>query len=255
MDGQDRQWKYAFVPAAGRRTLRAYYRGAQVWKPDNMPTTGYGESILDRADIQDLPYVAFSIETIPNISHDLASSLQQVFDLIQALLRSHNGRDAKEVLDGSHGLFKKFASVADVKKREQFLNNLVLSIAFLPARPEDREYSECVETLREIATIIDPQNRSEFPVVLNAQAWQMSVSTLESKRDGHRAVELASRACELTDFKDANYLDTLAAAYAQAGNFQSAIAWAEKALALKTGDEAIEEHLETFRQGKPWREP
>jgi tetratricopeptide (TPR) repeat protein len=48
--------------------------------------------------------------------------------------------------------------------------------------------------------------------------------------DAVRAVELARRACELADNRQAGYLDTLAAAYAAAGRFREAVATIERAI-------------------------
>ena len=48
-------------------------------------------------------------------------------------------------------------------------------------------------------------------------------------RNGPRAVELAERACQLTEWKTAFFLGTLAAAYAEAGQFADAAATAERA--------------------------
>ena len=50
-------------------------------------------------------------------------------------------------------------------------------------------------------------------------AWLRATCPNEKYRDGKRAVESATRACELTDWKKAGHLDTLAAAYAECGDF------------------------------------
>lgn len=67
---------------------------------------------------------------------------------------------------------------------------------------------------------------------LNALAWLLSTQPDAKWRNGSEAVELATRACQLTSDKNALYLQTLAAAYAEAGRFDDAVAAANKALDL-----------------------
>ena len=74
-------------------------------------------------------------------------------------------------------------------------------------------------------------------------------------------MSLALRTCELADYQDPGFLDTLAAAYAGAGRFADAVATAEKAVQIiASGDkkerlQKVRERLELYRQGKPYRQP
>jgi len=96
---------------------------------------------------------------------------------------------------------------------------------------------------------------------LNNLAWLLAASADASVRDGAEAVELASRACELTGRREPLMLGTLAAAYAEAGKFSDAVSTAEKAIALaRTGNQPAiiqrnEELLQLYRAGKPYHEP
>lgn len=92
--------------------------------------------------------------------------------------------------------------------------------------------------------------------LLNNLAWVLATSPDENLRDGKRAIELATKACELTDYKADHILSTLASAYAETGDFDTAIKWSSKAVAM--ADEGIKEQLkkelESYEQKKPWRE-
>ncbi len=96
--------------------------------------------------------------------------------------------------------------------------------------------------------------------MFNNFAWVLATSPEDKLRDGKRAVELAAKACELTDYKQAHILSTLAAAYAESGNFEEALKWSTKAVELsKTGaDKEIQENLakelKSYEKGEPWRE-
>ncbi len=94
---------------------------------------------------------------------------------------------------------------------------------------------------------------------LNNLAWVLSTSVDPEIRDGKRALELAKKAAELTDYEEAHILSTLAAAYAETGDFEKARRWSEKAVELgkKQNHEQIDSlkaELESYQQEKPWRE-
>jgi Flp pilus assembly protein TadD len=76
-------------------------------------------------------------------------------------------------------------------------------------------------------------------------------------RDGRRAVEAATRACELSGWKDAGCLDTLAAACAEAGDFATAVKWQSRAIDLVTDEKtkaAFRGRLELYQQRQPYHE-
>jgi tetratricopeptide (TPR) repeat protein len=69
---------------------------------------------------------------------------------------------------------------------------------------------------------------------MNNLAWMLATSPDTNVRDGKRAVELAERACKLTQYKKTIMMGTLAAAYAEAGRFDDAVATSQTACALAT---------------------
>ena len=79
------------------------------------------------------------------------------------------------------------------------------------------------------------------PMVLNNLAWLLATDSDPVLRNGSEAVSLAQRACEKTHYQKAFLIGTLAAAYAEAGRFDDAIAAAQKAhdVALAGGDKDL----------------
>ena len=67
---------------------------------------------------------------------------------------------------------------------------------------------------------------------------------------------MASEACRLTDHKQAHILSTLAAAYAETGDFDSAIKWSEKSAEIGTDEHAdnYKKEMESYKARKPFRE-
>ncbi len=90
----------------------------------------------------------------------------------------------------------------------------------------------------------------------NNLAWILAVCPDSKFRDGPTAVENAKKACNLSGWKDASCIDTLAAAYAENGDFKDAIKWETQAIKGLSANNLDEGHkaLHLYEQGLPYRE-
>ena len=87
---------------------------------------------------------------------------------------------------------------------------------------------------------------------LDGLAWLLATCSDAKRRDGRRAVELATLACELTRRKAPSFLVTLAASFAECGEFGPAIQTQREAVELLSdGDPKAEEYApaEVLRNG------
>lgn len=106
----------------------------------------------------------------------------------------------------------------------------------------------------EIALMLKPDD----PGVLNNLAWLLATSPNENLRDGARAVQLAKKACETTEWRQAHIVSTLAAGFAEQGDFDNAKKYSRQS--IETGGvtddvrEQLEKELASYRENKPWRE-
>jgi hypothetical protein len=96
----------------------------------------------------------------------------------------------------------------------------------------------------------------DFVEAHGAGAWIRASCPDARYRDGKLAVASATRACELTNWKDTEELSLLAAAFAEAGDFAEAVKWQEKAVELTIDQRNVgfaRDRLALFKSGKPYR--
>lgn len=113
------------------------------------------------------------------------------------------------------------------------------------------KYEEAIADYDE-AIRVDPRYARAY----NARAWIWATCPEARLRDGKRAIESATRACELDAAQIPNCVGTLAAAYAEAGDFDNAVKWQLRAIALAPNSVKSEHQtrLELFRSRRPYHE-
>jgi tetratricopeptide (TPR) repeat protein len=98
------------------------------------------------------------------------------------------------------------------------------------------------------------------PEPANGLAWLLATCPQPNIRNGAKAIELAGRAVQLSNGREPDCLDTLAAAYAEAGRFPEAVQTARKTLELaaqlKRQDlaESVKARIILYEAGSPFRE-
>jgi tetratricopeptide (TPR) repeat protein len=93
--------------------------------------------------------------------------------------------------------------------------------------------------------------------LLNNFAWVLATSPDDKVRDGQKSLEMATKAAEMTTYTVPHIVSTLAAAYAEIGDFEAAKEWSKKAVELAENDadrEQLGKELASYEAGKPWRE-
>lgn len=98
---------------------------------------------------------------------------------------------------------------------------------------------------------LEPRSSQSY----TAAAWIRATCPMAKYRDGPKAVRDATTACKLNSWRDAGEIATLAAAYAEAGDFDEAVKWQEKSLDMVPAAQKAELRncLALYLSGKPFR--
>jgi len=135
--------------------------------------------------------------------------------------------------------------------------NIPFEAALLRAWANARleRYADALKELDHVVRIRPPLE--SYARAFRERAWFLATCRDASFRNGQQALQDGKTACKLTNWTDESAIDTLAVAYAEVGDFNSAVRYAQQALATKgiTSADAkkIQRHLESFQQRKPIR--
>lgn len=113
-----------------------------------------------------------------------------------------------------------------------------------------KEYDKAISDYEEAIRL----NPNSF-ITYNSYARLLATCPDERVRDGRRAIRMATKVCELSDWGMDWFLDTLAAAYAEAGQFDAAVFYQRKALEKAINKDEYRQRLELYKQRKPYRSP
>jgi tetratricopeptide (TPR) repeat protein len=139
------------------------------------------------------------------------------------------------------------------------------SVAALLRAQANTKLGRNEDCLRELDQVISRGKKKDIaPLVAGYEmrAWLRATSRDSNVRNGKQALSDAKEACKLTKDSDAQSLDTLAAAYAEVGNFEAAMEAEDRAIkAQMVSDEfnmatqdVFQKHLTSFKQHRPIRD-
>lgn len=174
---------------------------------------------------------------------------EQIFDKAEAYLKKHPSDRHRALIYGGA-----LVEEGEYERAERFY------LSRLEKRPKDSDFiyglGWAYEQSQQWAKAVKAYEMACEANVKNVTAsnnlaWVLATSPDDSVRDGKRAVRFARRAMQVAP-SIATFADTLAAAYAETGDFENAIKYQHIVLKSKSTNE-LRQRLELYRQGKPFR--
>jgi tetratricopeptide (TPR) repeat protein len=92
---------------------------------------------------------------------------------------------------------------------------------------------------------------------LSSLAWIYATHPDIAIRNGRKATEYATSACELSEWKSSSHLESLAAAFAERGDFTSAVQWQERSIQTAPPEQqaGLASRLRLYQSAAPYRAP
>jgi len=222
------------------------------------------QQILDsmRTDVEaQLDFAAYALSVyVPfpkmvDLFNSTVEQEQRFFKMMETYA-AHNAVDSEVFSNPDLARRCRLIQIETLKKNLDQMPDKGLSASYLASLYSEMGYVEASVTYYRQALDLKP----DWVVVMNNLAWRLAIFPEATFFDPQEAVRLAEEACRRTRRREPNFLDTLATAYAAAGDFEKAVAAADEAMALavERRDDAlaggIQDHLRLYRAERPYAE-
>jgi tetratricopeptide (TPR) repeat protein len=116
-------------------------------------------------------------------------------------------------------------------------------------------YAAALKDLDILAKLtLQVQQSGQYALVLNQRAWLRATCPEASFRNGQLAIADSKRACQLSKWNRAGWVDTLAAAYAETGDFDAAVRYEQQAITMSKTEPEVRDRELRSTIGRPLRE-
>ena len=230
--------------------------------------TNLGGALLERGRIDEaIEYFTKALELRPdhaNAHNNLGKALLQKGDIDGAI------REYQKTLDLQFDHSDSHYNIGQALRRKGQIDDAIAEYRkALELRPDHANaHNNLANALRQKGLVKEAVQHYEAALksepgsilVQNNLAWLLATSADPTVRNGARAVELAERAARLTRGNDPVILHTLAAAYAEKGQFSQAIAAAQQALKIADEQglvplaESLRNKIVLYQAGSPYHE-
>ena len=221
-------------------------RHLRYWRSNDLADYWSGKSFRARDEGFELSYELSQVFTRTMMSESREKFLQF---LERASFLDHGDEASRTIWGRSLGEWAQpflgpDSRGVELKTGDEFAGRGLLALSHDDLEAARRDFDRATEL-----GIEDPWSQ-------NRVAWIFATAPFESLRNGAAAITLALRCCEQSEWKLDESIDTLAAAYAEAGDFEKATHYQK--LALERGDSSFEAEyrakISQYERGEPYRE-